>query len=254
MLEKEIAGLIEGKMTELGRFDLYRPPLVASSPAENPLYLELKEIVGEWHLLPTDILPDAKTVISYFIPFTKQVAASPAGGDGTSLWGEAYVIINDYFDIINRAVCGYLHSRGYSACPYAPVEDVPEGEDPRASWARPPRTTWSHRSGAAVAGLGTFGVNRLLITAKGSAGRFSTIFTSALLDFPKPKLGAACPGMKGTECGLCVTGCPTGALTHTSLDYAKCSRRCIDMEQVLGREGATVCGRCISVCPLSYIE
>jgi hypothetical protein len=38
---------------------------------------------------------------------------------------------------------------------------------------------WSHKSVAFVAGLGTFGVNRMLITPAGCAGRFGSMVISA---------------------------------------------------------------------------
>lgn len=253
-LEREVERTIQDSLSALGRDDLFRQAIVGASSADDPLYRELKEIVGPWHLAPREILPEARTVVSYVVPFTRRVAASPVGDDDTSLWGEAYVAINDRFPVIDEAVCRLLRSRGWAACPVPQDAYQSDGEDDRASWARPPRNAWSHRSGAAVAGLGTFGLNRLLIGPKGSAVRHSTVFTSAELSFPAPELVARCPATHGGKCGACVAACPTGALTPKSLDYARCSRRCIEMEEVLGRAGATVCGRCIAACPVAYIE
>ena len=76
-LELDIQRIIEDKFAELGRPDLIRTPIVAYVSAHDPKFEALKTIVGPWHQLPTDFLPEAETVITYFIPFTKEVALAP---------------------------------------------------------------------------------------------------------------------------------------------------------------------------------
>jgi hypothetical protein len=43
--------------------------LVAFAAPDDPLFVQLKEIVGPTHAVPRAILPEAKTVIAYFLPF-----------------------------------------------------------------------------------------------------------------------------------------------------------------------------------------
>lgn len=46
-------------------------PLVAFADTNDPLFVKLKEVVRETHSLPTDLLKETKTVVSYFIPFSR---------------------------------------------------------------------------------------------------------------------------------------------------------------------------------------
>ncbi|MBO5520366.1 MAG: hypothetical protein J5973_01655 [Eubacterium sp.] len=57
---------------------IFEEPLVGISDAADPLYPGLKQmhVVGPWHKLPADWLPDAASVISLFFPFTEQVKAA----------------------------------------------------------------------------------------------------------------------------------------------------------------------------------
>src|SRR5690625_1568780 len=115
-IASDINKLIIEKVASLERPDLFREPLVGFSSAKDKRYGELKEIIGDWHLNPDELLEDAKTVISYFVPFTKEVVEEPKKVvGGSSLWGEAYAIINSYFDEINSLIIEYLNNLGYSA-------------------------------------------------------------------------------------------------------------------------------------------
>ena len=76
-LEKTIEDIITEQLLILNRPDLYRSPLVSFSSADDKRYKELKNIIGEWHLTPKELLPEAESVISYFVLFTKDVASEP---------------------------------------------------------------------------------------------------------------------------------------------------------------------------------
>ena len=59
-------------------------PLLAFAVADDPLFRRLKEAVSPSHCLPDDLQPDARTVISYFIPFEKGMAKSNRRGSHAS--------------------------------------------------------------------------------------------------------------------------------------------------------------------------
>ena len=110
-LEEQVVGIIEQAIEELGRSDLYRKPLVAFSDARDPRYEELKDIVGQWVKTPLEFLPAARTVISYFVPFTKEVVlARQRDAQESALWGESYAVINSFFGQVNSRVCAHLQS------------------------------------------------------------------------------------------------------------------------------------------------
>ena len=56
-------------------------PIVGFGDARSPRFQELRTVVHPEHYLPEDILPGATTVVSYYLPFTKDVARSNISGD-----------------------------------------------------------------------------------------------------------------------------------------------------------------------------
>lgn len=249
-LETQVKTIIQSELSALNRADLFRSPLISFASAHDPEFMQLKTKIGTWHLHPTELLPTANTVISYFVPFTKDVAVAPKSTtQGSALWGESYVVINEWFAHINECVCNYLIGAGYEAATIPATHTY----DPKDM-----HSMWSHRSAAAIAGLGAFAANRLLITDKGSAGRFCTVLTSATLPTEHHTPVDRCLYHKNGSCGLCFAACPVNALKPDSLDKFACQdvtqQNKTRIEQNANLKEADICGRCISVCPFAYIE
>ena len=249
-LAQEITKKIKQEVAALNRPDFFREALVGFSAAADPRYDELKQIIGQWHQHPKALLPEAKSVISYFVPFTREVLKTPRKAKmATPLWGEAYLIINEAFDRIGETLCAFLEEQGFSA------QMIPATHtfDPKDM-----KSLWSHRSAAAIAHLGVFGANRMLITEKGSGGRFSTVLTSAPLTPDKATLLNPCPYLKDGSCGACFQACPVGALQGERFDAFGCQAQTKRNETYLqdkaALSGADVCGKCIAVCPVAYIK
>lgn len=249
-IENQVEAIITNQLNGLGRPDLFRGPLVSYSNAADKRYEELKTVIGAWHLLPTELLSDARSVISYFVPFTKEVAMQPKTAEnGSPLWSEAYQEINRHFNTINEAVSAHLIGLGYSAVAIKPTHTY----DPKDL-----KCMWSHRSAATIAGLGAFAANGLLITEKGSAGRFCTVITSAVLKSSKPPAENKCLYTQNGACGLCFKVCPVKALTPDSFDKFTCQDELNNNERLMkeqtGLTSADTCGKCISICPFAYME
>ena len=247
-MEREIETIIAEKLLELNRPDLYRQPITAFSAANDRRYAQLKEIIGDWSLNPIEIMPKAKSVISYFIPYTKKLTDEPKKHEDASyVWAEAYELINKHFHDINEAVVKYLISKGFLA------ESIIVTYDHDIL-----RAVWSHKSAAAIAGLGVFGANRLLITEKGSSGRYGSIITSAKLEANENTLTDKCLYIKSGSCGLCFKICPVNALAPNSFDKFSCKNVLLKNKKILQEtsqlEHVDVCGKCISICPLAYVE
>ena len=205
-MEGDSIRIISSQVAALGRPDLYRQPLVSFSWADDSRYPALKRIIGEWHLNPGELLPDANSLISYFVPFTKEVVMEPKKVvNGSLLWGEAYQEINRDFDLINDALAHYLNHRGYSALSIKSTHTYDPGDL---------KSSWSHRSAAVIAGLGAFGANRFVITEKGSGGRFSTVITSAHLKAQSKPVGNKCLYFENASCRLCLRSAQVALLLN----------------------------------------
>ena len=238
-MEQEIRTLIAREVAARNRPDLFREPLVAFSAAHDPRYAELKTVVDESYLCPTELLPDARSVISYMILFTEEVVTAPRG-DNPTRWGDAYHTANALFAPINEAIIQYLKNQGFSAM-RVPAEHT---WDPTTLSA-----TWSDTSAGVISGLGTFGTNNMLITERGSGGRLGTVLTSATLQATTKAPQRKCPYPEDGSCGLCLQICPSKALRPDKM-IARA-----DCEYEAGKDNkAYVCGKCISICPLGYIE
>ena len=94
-----------------------------------------------------------------------------------------------------------------------------------------PRSRWSQRHVAYLAGHGTFGLNNMLISDAGSVGRYFSIVTGLELPVGGPVLQERCLWKQDGSCGLCVQRCEAGALTTESFDRFKCLARCLENMQ-----------------------
>lgn len=246
-LSESILTIIREQVAQANRPDLFRQPICAFSAADDPRYHQLKTTVGPWHKDPAELLPDAKSVISYFVPFTAPLPKSAKEQEPVSaLWGEAYVALNNLFDIIGERLSEFLRAAGYSVLSIAATHTY----DPETL-----QSIWSHRSAAAISGLGSFGVNRMLITEMGSAGRFCTLITSAPLEPSPSPAPERCLYHKNGGCLLCVKACPVGALQLDSFQRFVCSEQLLkNAERLSGLGYCDVCGKCIGSCPLAFLE
>jgi epoxyqueuosine reductase QueG len=227
-----------------GTKQLWKEPIIAYADANNPKFAQLKEVVCPAHALPEDFVPNAKTVVAYFLPFVDDVSLSNIGGYYASpLWAEAYVETNKMIFSINDHVKKKLNEQGYDAN-YAPPTAI---LDPEVLLSE-----WSHRHVAVIAGLGTFGLNNILITERGSCGRIGTLVTDVEASAtPIPKKENCFYKLNGT-CEKCLKQCVVGCFDKGEFDRFKCFARCLENGEVYRELGtAWVCGKCIVGLPCS---
>ena len=142
----------------------YGVPLVGFADANHPYIQSLPELISPTHELPQNILPDARIIIAYFIPFTKELAKTNRNGDALASpeWARAYEETNALFVELNEKLIDFIHAKAGQA-----------GVTPKAVTFDQKRliSDWSQRHIAYAAGLGTFGVNNMLLTRQGCCGR-----------------------------------------------------------------------------------
>lgn len=235
-------------------------PLVGFADAKHPDIVKLKELIGPSHGLPTDVLSDASIVIAYFVPFTKELAATNGVSRdiASAEWALAYEETNAMFTKLNEYVIGELKKIGYRA-----------GVSPEAATfdQRALKSNWSQRHFARIAGMGTFGVNNMLINKIGCCGRYSTIVTNLDVDPDEPLQDEYCLYKKNGSCGICVKRCPAGALTLDGYDRHKCygvlkknaklytefgSSYTNESGEEANSVGSEVCGKCVVNMPCSF--
>ncbi len=240
---------VAGEPQRLKKQGWWRPPLLATA-AVDARFDRLPQIAADDHLHPRDLLPGAKTVIVFFIPFVKElVRANKSGRRPTRDWGVSYVETNDLIGRLSEALAQELQQEGYG-CGLTPAT---HNFDEAKLTAR-----WSHKHLGYLAGLGRFGVHNLLITPEGCAGRLGSLVTEAELgDHPLITSSQACLKKAGRKCGQCIQACPVEALSENDFARRTCWERLNENRKVLKDyadlpPSTHVCGKCAAMMPCSF--
>jgi len=233
-----------------GEENLWRPPLAVTAKADERFDI-LPDIAADDHALPKDLLPTAKSVAVFFVPFIKDLAKKNHKGDIPSRhWGMAYEATNRLINSLCDKIKRFLEDAGYQSA----LVPATHNFDHKKLMAR-----WSHKHLGYVAGLGRFGVNAQFITPSGCAGRLGSLVTEADLgDSPLVTEKELCLYKNGHKCLVCVKRCPVGAVSsETGIDRKKCWARLKsnlgETKELAGLEQTThVCGKCQVIVPCSF--
>lgn len=222
----------------------WKEPLVAYADAMDKMFYNLKEIVSPSHGLPKDLLPEAKTVVAYFIPFDEVVVKSNIEGKGSSqIWAKAYIETNQLILDLNTFIKNELQKLGYKSI----ITPATHNFDSKKLIS-----DWSHRHVAFIAGLGKFGLNNMLITDKGCCGRIGSFITDLKIDPTKRENEETCLYKHMGTCKKCVDRCVNNALKVDYFDRHKCYEMCLYNDELHSDIGlADVCGKCLVNVPCS---
>lgn len=235
-------------------------PLVGFADAHHPDIHKLKPLISPRHVMPKDIVADASIIIAYFVPFTKEMVQTnaQAGSLSSPEWARTHEETNALFRDMNEALIAYVKGQGYHAG--IGVESTTFDREKLISY-------WSQRHIARLAGLGTFGINNMLITKAGCCGRYSTVVTNLAVTPDAPLTKELCLYKSKGLCGVCVKHCTSGALPLSGYDRKKCFHVCqenakiyLDFGSSYANEdgtgsnsvGSEVCGKCVVNVPCSF--
>jgi len=227
----------------------WKEPIVEKVSAKDERLKTLKEAVSIGHLMPHDILSDAKSIVSFFIPFNENIVKSNIEGTVASKeWVMAYIKTNDLLKTISEAIETLMEQNGYKAGKIPATHNFD---------AKILMSNWSHRHIAFIAGIGTFGVNNMLITKNGCCGRLGSIITNYEFSEYGQNNAATEKCLKklfGT-CGVCQKKCIVNAYENNIFDRHKCYGQCIKNDEFHKTMGnAHVCGKCLVGLPCSTKE
>ncbi|MBI4830896.1 MAG: epoxyqueuosine reductase [Candidatus Lindowbacteria bacterium] len=239
-------------IAELDGMKIYEDePLVAFASARDPLYAKLRDdgIIGPHHLMPQDWVENAKTVVVYFLPFTKQVIESNyPEGISSKEWYLSRYYGEDFNNALRDHIAESLQKAGHNA-----VAPSRSGKFEMQNVS----SNWSERHSAYIAGMGSFCLSYSFISKKGCAGRYGTVVTDLELE-PSPRTKGLRDNClydaKGT-CGLCIQRCPAGAITPEKKDHWKCQEYLVTKVMAeyvpIFNVVAGGCGKCQTKVPCS---
>ena len=188
-LAEEVQELIQVMVKNHPKTRYYREPIIGYASASDPLYDQLDELIGNPQIHPKNML--ASTILS-----------------------DAYMYTNELLDKIMKQVQLLLASKGYhSAC-----------EPPTENFDHVSKTAcWGHKSNAVIAGIGTFGLNHLVITKKGCLGRMNSLVTDAYIPPTQRPDHSYCLFYQTGKCKVCTMNCPSGAIyPDGTIDKKRC--------------------------------
>jgi epoxyqueuosine reductase QueG len=200
--------------------------------------------------MPNDILPDAESIISYFVPFQEYIVKSNIKGPMASTeWAVANIKTDNLIRMINENIELLMRKNGHKSAKISVVHSFD---------VKKLVHTWSHMHIAQIAGIGTFGINNMLITKNGCCGRFGSILINYKLSEYKQvgEQKEKCLNKLHGTCGACQSNCVAKCFgSNNYFDRQKCYEQCLKNREHHKKYGhADVCGKCQVNLPCSMKE
>lgn len=234
-MKKIIRDYIEEKVANAPTNIGYRTPLVGFARSDDPLFAKLKIVANRNHLLPADLLPEAKSAAAFFIPFTEDLVKLNRTDAYVSVeWAKAYIETNRLIEDICKGLTTLLGQMGIKTAWQMPTHNF----DPVELYSM-----WSHKHVAYICGLGSYGKHTMLITDQGCAGRFGSFVMDCDIGEPDPPRDLMHNNC--AKCSYCIKACPCGALTANGLDKQRCYKYVLEVDDYYGDLPlCDVCGKC----------
>lgn len=226
-----VAGAPENRLEDFNGQEIFDPPLIGVADGDDPLFERFKEAVSERHFLPRQVLahafpgdpaPARVSVVSWALPFKREIRDSNRTGKWPSrLYSAARNNGGALNFALRRHVVDALLQRSVRAA--SPV--LHPWYDAFRSEAHTFSSNWSERHVAYAAGLGRFGLSAGLITRAGICARFGSVVVALPLEPTESRSGdyrAACLINGGADCGQCIRRCPVGAISDKGHDKSRC--------------------------------
>jgi Uncharacterized Fe-S protein len=220
----------------------YRKPIVGFTTADDPGFMELRNTISPNHFFPEDMLPGARSVVSFFVPVSEDIALGnieekiPSFDYAHVKWAQKGLMA----DII-AGLSVRLKEDGIRCSVNT------EGKIPFV--LEPPYHPWLQKPIAVMCGVGRFGINRQIITESGCAGRLGSVVIDAETE-PTGKIEEElCPYFIDKSCGVCVRNCPVGALGYDCIDRHRCKMQIHSIHERYNGDKKIVdsCAQCVAL-------
>jgi epoxyqueuosine reductase QueG len=251
---------------------IFDEPLVGLADGDDPIFLEYKKAVADFHLTPREAFemhlcsqandsqkePNHLSIISFVMPVSRETRLSLRRETAVpSLrWNHTRWHGQDFINELSRYLVSLLAELGHQAvapevATFFQIKQLPNGS----------ASNWSQRHMAYAAGLGTFSLSDGFITPRGIAMRCGSVVTDLTLP-PSPRVYenhlANCLFYRDRSCRRCIERCPAGAITEQGHDKKKCADFLLNKQKIilkeLGREEGYIgrylgCGLCQTKVP-----
>lgn len=216
----------------------WKRPLLGFAMAQDSLFYQIKKWVRSTHAMPRDLLPSAKSVISFFLPFENRIHRENAEEHfyASRSWAVAYIETNSLIRDLGEHLKAFLEKEGFRTV----LTPATHNYEPEVLVS-----DWSHRHVAYVTGLGRLGLNNWLITDKGCCGRLGTLVTEAIFRPSVRPTREFCLARDGHACSACLSRCVYGALSRDGFDRFACNRQLLKNDaHFRDLQTTDVCGKC----------
>jgi epoxyqueuosine reductase QueG len=249
------------RLEQLDGSPIFEEPLVGFVAGEDPIFGRLKQVIGEFHLTPVEVMtamagklgrpsPAAAEigVVSYVLPISRKTRKENASlrERPSERWAHTRLFGEQFNRKLQARIVSVLEEKGHFAV-------APEMEeslfrmlvDEKVGWC----STWSQRHVAFCANLGSFGLSDALITAAGKAHRVGSVVVDRALDSPQrtDDVHRDCLSHRELGCRSCMKRCPADAISEAGHDKARCAEFVLKQAAVIKEEyGIDIygCGLC----------
>lgn len=245
IIRQEICQYVKAYQERKDVSAVWGEPIVGYADAHSAYVRKLRGLVHPMHEMPEDVLPGATVVLVYYVPFTRALAQrnADAGRFAAPEWAQTCAETNAMFQQLNAHLIEFLSQKGHRA---AVADGAYHYDEQRMA------STWSHRHIACAAGLGTFGMNNMLLTQKGCCGRFSSVVTDLPFQPGRMLQEELCLYKQDGSCGICMQNCPVQALSAHGFDRQSCKAMLRENARSPQGAGSSVCAKCVTASPCMF--
>lgn len=225
-------------LTTFNNLPISEEPVVAFANGDDPVFQDYKTIIGDHHITPREALEkyiqtrgwrygaksdiENVSVISYAmpIPYETRLSERQSSYGGSTKYNHTRWRGEIFRSHFRSYVVSLLELMGYNAVAPSYANLVETKSTPEGLMSG-----WSERHIAYACGLGTFGLNGLMITAKGCAVYLNSVVCDIELT-PTPRIYdshvANCLFYRDGSCQQCMERCAGSAISEQGRSNNKC--------------------------------